>query len=166
MRYNISIRHNIAMNNIFSHSATGEHRSRNRIGRNTLVFQVESMVNGTLSLSQNLSNSFPLFDSTNKSQTHVLSHSNVNANGELKTVAMETTRTSVSSSSIVNSIRIFYYYFFDNSVPSCSNIVGLNMTHVAVHALSIEPVISSTVPALPCSGRPNEGSRRKEQIPI
>ena len=66
------------------------------------------MMNGTLSLSQNLSNSFPLSDSTNKSQTYVLSHSNVNANGELETVAMESTRTSVSSSSIVNSIRIFF----------------------------------------------------------
>ena len=51
-------------------------------------------------------------------------------------------------------------------MPSCSNIVGLNMTHVAVHALPVEPVISSTVSALPCSGGPNDGQEGKEQIPI
>ena len=53
-----------------------------------------------------LNKSFSLSDSTNKSQTHVLLHSNVNANSELETMAMETTRTLISSIIVCQAVAL------------------------------------------------------------
>ena len=94
IKYNISFKCNTLLNNDLSQSGLVEKAERSYLISNTIDVQCDSVLFNTQNLSSRLTKFYP----NQVNQNNVVLHFNMNDNGELKTILIESNRSSIINS--------------------------------------------------------------------